>query len=229
MKKIFSLFLIFCVSIFSGCSLDDLKPNEIKKIEKHNKELAEEKEKEKEYRKKIDEGFELLFREKNYEKARATFMSAMAVNIQKASDDAKLFYYLGLTEYYLKNYSSSFQCFDKSIQLDDRDELTYEARGDLNFDLENWEEAVNDYSNAIKFHNATVNIFIESTYKSRGCAYANLGKFQDAINDFNFVVSHNKYDAETYFFLGKAYSDLGDMDNALKNFEQAKKLGYLKK
>ena len=228
MKKIFSLFLIFCVSIFSGCSLDDLKPNEIKKIEKHNKELAEEKENEKEYRKKIDEGFELLFREKNYEKARATFMSAMSVDIQKANNDAKLYYYLGLTEYYLKNYSSSFQCFDKSIQLDDKNGLTYEGRGDLNYDLENWTEAVNDYTQAIRW-SSDIPFGIDATYERRGDCYYNLGKFTEAKWDYGTVVDRNKYNAEAFFKLGMCYDKLGDMDNALKNFEQAKKLGYLKK
>ena len=222
------MILIFVLLIFSGCSFDNFKSDNTKKIEKQNKELAEEKEKGKEYRKKIDEGFELLFREENYEKARATFMSAMMIDIQKANNDAKLYYYIGLTEYYLKKYPDAFQSFDKSIQLDDRDGLTYRTRGDLNFDLENWEEAVNDYTQAIRW-SSSIPLGINSIYELRGDCYYHLEKFTEAKWDYGTVVDHDKYNARAFFKLGLCYDGLGDMDNALKNYEQAKKLGYFKK
>ena len=223
MKKFLFVTLIFVMTVFNACSFDDLKSDNIKKIENHNKKMAEEKENKKEYDEKIREGFKLLFEEKNYEKARATFMSAMMLR----DDDAKLYYYLGLTEYYLKKYSDAFWCFDKSIQIDDKDGLTYEARGDLNYNLENWQEAVNDYTQALKWSSSII-WGINGIYESRGDCYYNLGKFTEARWDYGTVVDHDKYNAKAFFKLGMCYDKLGDVDNALKNFEQAKKLGYFK-
>ena len=219
MKKLLLVFV--CISIiFGGCSFENLKPAEIKKIENYNKKIA----KEKEYEEKINEGRELLFKEKNYEKAKAVFVSASIIDFERSENDSKFYYYLGLTEYKLKKYSDAFWCFDKAIQISDRDSLIYEARGDLNFDLENWEDSIEDYSNVIKFNGGI--FYIADIYKRRGVAYLNLKQYEDAIKDFEFVVKRNKYDSETYFLLGKTYLDAGNTEESLKNFEQAKKLGY---
>lgn len=228
MKKILSAVLIFCLAIFSGCSFDSLKSDSTKKIEKQNKELAEEKEKKKEYKEKMDEGLKLLFEEKNYEKARSAFMSVMVIDIEKANSDSKLYYYLGLTEYYLGKYQDSFYCFDKSIQINDRDGLTYKSRGDLNYDLDNYEEAIADYTQSLK-NSSSIILGIYDIYERRGDCYYHLEKFTEAKWDYGMIVDHDKYNARAFFKLGLCYDKLGDMDNALKNYEQAKKLGFFKK
>ena len=176
-----------------------------------------------EYEKKINEGQDLLFKKGDYEKARAVLMSAIILK----QDDEKLYYYLGLANYYLKKYSESFQALDKSIQLNPNFDLAYEARGDLNYYLKNYEETINDYTQALKF-NSNIIVGVDEIYKRRGDCYYNLGKFTEAKLDYETVVNRNPYDSEAFFKLGMCYDRLGNSEEALKNIEQAKKLGYFK-
>lgn len=216
MKEVFMLSLIVILTIFSGCNFDKIKNNQ-----NLNKEAYTEKHTQKEYEEKISEAFKLIFEKKDYEKARFVLMDAMTLK----DDDERLYYYFGLSDYYLKRYSDAFWSFDKAIQLDSKYDLAYQARGDLNYDLENYEEAVADYTKALKIGVS----FPELTYMRRGDCYYHLGKYKEAKWDYGTVVDRDKYNAEAYFRLGMVYMDMGDEEQALKNIEKAKKLGYFKK
>ena len=216
MKKIFCITVCAISLLFSGCTFD-----KINNIANQNKKVSEEKVKKKEYDEKMSEAFDLIFRKKDYEKARSVLMDARILK----DDDETLYYYLGLSNYYLKKYPDAFRSFDKAIQLDPEYALAYENRGDLNYHLENYEEAAADYTKALKLGGT---MFSDRIYMRRGDCYYYLGKYDEAKLDYGIVASGDKYNAKAYFKLGATYAHLGNEEKALENIEKAKKLGYFK-
>lgn len=216
MKKIFCIAVCAISLLFSGCTFD-----KINNIANQNKKVSEEKVKKKEYDEKMSEAFKLLFLKKDYEKARSVLMSAMILK----DDDKNLYYYLGLSDHYLKRYSEAFRYFDKAIQLDPEYSMAYQARGDLNYNLENYEEAIADYTKALDFDRVMLS---ERIYMGRGDCYYHLGKYNEAKLDYGTLVNRDKYNAEAHFKLGATYAHLGNEEKALENIEKAKKLGYFK-
>lgn len=217
MKKVFCV--VFCAIslLFSGCTFD-----KINNIANQNKKISEEKAKQKEYREKISEADKLIFKE-DYEGAMTALKEAMFLNQDK---ETTLYNRLGFVYHRLKKYSDAFRAFDEAIQLDPKFSSAYENRGDLNYDLENYEEAAADYTKALKL-GVTI-MFSDRVYMRRGDCYYHLGKYDEAKLDYGIVASGDKYNAEAYFKLGATYAHLGNEEKALENIEKAKKLGYFK-
>ena len=64
-------------------------------------------------------------------------------------------------------------------------------------------------------------------YKERGNLYRLMGRIEKAIQNFNFVLKHDKNDAECYFLRSAAYAAEGSIDLAEKDAKEAQRLGYL--
>jgi tetratricopeptide (TPR) repeat protein len=128
--------------------------------------------------------------------------------------------------------------------------ITYVDQNDYNRAIEDYTQAINNYSNFIeayferglayiniKNYNAAItdyNRTIEidhrwaEAYFNRGLAFINIKDYNAAISDFSQVIGISQNWAEAYHNRGVAYQLKGDMSNANTDLAKARELGYNK-
>lgn len=92
----------------------------------------------------------------------------------------------------------------------------YNRQGDRYYDLEQYEEAVKSYTEAIQLQ-ANNSMF----YNSRGCAYDNLGEYNKAISDYNVAIAIGPLNAVFYYNRGHSYDKLEEYDKAISDYTRA--------
>lgn len=102
----------------------------------------------------------------------------------------------------------------------------YYGIGNYNLREKNYTYAIDNYSNAL-----TINRTGEALYY-RGRSYHMIGKNIDALNDLNEVISRNQDNddnkfAEIHQLRGAIKQSLDDIDGAMRDFDEAKRLRNL--
>jgi len=69
--------------------------------------------------------------------------------------------------------------YNKALELDPQHTSAYYNRGFLNFELEQYSQAIDDYNKVIEF-----NPYYAAAYYNRGVVYQALGKQKEADEDF---------------------------------------------
>ena len=92
----------------------------------------------------------------------------------------------------------------------------FNRQGDRYYDLEQYEEAVKSYTEAIQLQ-ANNSMF----YNSRGCAYDNLGEYNKAISDYNVAIAIGPLNAVFYYNRGHSYDKLEEYDKAISDYTRA--------
>lgn len=92
----------------------------------------------------------------------------------------------------------------------------FNRQGDRYYDLEQYEEAVKSYTEAIQLQ-ANNSMF----YNSRGCAYDNLGEYNKAISDYNVAIAIGPLNAVFYYNRGHSYDKLEEYDKAIFDYTRA--------
>ncbi len=94
-----------------------------------------------------------------------------------------------------KNYQTRKKLFicNLNIQIDQEDSGAYRNRGICYLELENFKQAVGDFSQAIKFNHNDV-----EAYLLRGKAYVKLGKTDLAVKDFQIAARDGNKEAQEY-------------------------------
>lgn len=92
----------------------------------------------------------------------------------------------------------------------------YNQLGIENFEAGAYEEAVKNYTRAIKMNPGPLNYYL-----NRGNARTKLQDFYGAISDFTFVLEYEPKNAKAHNFLGLAKYYLGDYKNAIEDFSKA--------
>lgn len=95
-------------------------------------------------------------------------------------------------------------------------EWTCMERGNIFTELELYDEAIMDYTRAIK-----LNPYDDSYYSLRGICYMKNSDFINAINDFNYAIKLNSRNNVTISNLGYAYLDLNEYEDAEKWFKRS--------
>ena len=109
---------------------------------------------------------------------------------------------------------------DKSTNLkeiDPTDALAYSNRGSAYAKLGQFQEAINDFDQAIKLDPTPLR------YNNRGLAHGQFGQFQEALNDFDQAIKLDPTSSR-YNNRGMAYGELGQVQEAINDFDQAIKL-----
>jgi len=125
----------------------------------------------------------------DYAEARSQFEKA--IKIRPSFKEA--FYGLGMMYGYQNEYGIAEVYLGKAVSID-QDYLTgWKWRGVVRAELEDWQGALDDYSEAI-----SLNPVDAALYLRRGNAYENLGEFNLAAADYRFAVQRNPDDPEAW-------------------------------
>jgi len=108
----------------------------------------------------------------------------------------------------------------KGVKLPEQTNLsdakTYYDRGNLYYDLKQWDLAIAEYTKAIE-----TNPNYAPSYNNRGIIYRKLKQWDLALNDYNKAIELNPNYAKVYNNRGNVYKDLNQFDLALANFDRA--------
>ena len=96
---------------------------------------------------------------------------------------------------------------------------TYYYRGNTKHDIGFYQNAISDYSKAIRLKPD----FVEA-YHNRGNTKAKLGQHFEAIADYNIAIRLDPDYADTYYLRGRAKGALGQYSNAIADFDTAIRL-----
>ena len=159
----------------------------------------------------LDRGINLSEQDE-FEAAIAAYTQA----IKLEPNNALAYYNRGLAFYHLQNQVAALADFNKTVELKPNSAIPYRKRGLVYLYLENYQAAIADFEQAAKITPDDPNVYL-------GKAAANLlqGKITEAIPDLDRAITLDYDFAIAYFLLGGAYSELGDRQAALQNYQQA--------
>ena len=116
------------------------------------------------------------------------------------------------------NFQNALISINEEIELGLKLPVTYYNRGYIQFQLKNWDGAIQDYSEAIR-----LNPIDAEYYNARGRTLFELEKLQEAIQDFSKAIQIDPEIEMTYLNRGICYSLEKEFDKALKDFLEYEK------
>ncbi|MGF2040360.1 MAG: tetratricopeptide repeat protein [Nostoc sp. CmiVER01] len=125
-------------------------------------------------------------------------------------------YQEGINKYDEGNYEGAIEDFNQAIELDPKNALAYNRRGDAYYRLGDYEQAQADSSQAILLNPQDANAYFD-----RGFALSELGKYKEAIADYTQAIKLNSKDAYAYYGRGLARTQLKDNKGAIGDFNKA--------
>lgn len=149
--------------------------------------------------------------ERKYAEAIAELNKAEAI----LPDSYRIYGLRGIALNRMKSYAAALSDFERAIKLNPSDFRAFVGRGDAYWKLGDYDKAIDSYDEAVRINPST-----EETFFSRGFFYVASGKnYVKAIEDLKKAIELNTPDMDgAYFNIGRAYYELKDYDNAIKNF-----------
>lgn len=119
----------------------------------------------------------------------------------------------------LKTFSSGYALWDDAVRKLPSERAmgsarTYSNRCAWNLRREAWQEGINDCTRAL-----SVNPSHKEAYQNRAWANRKLGNFAAALRDANTMINLYPKDPTTYIVRGRVYSEMGDIDLAIRDFQ----------
>lgn len=133
-----------------------------------------------------------------------------------------IYYELGVNFYLKKDYREALNYIEQAIKLNVVDAESYNIRGLINEKLDNNEDALNDYSMAIKL--SSQRISKSKYYYNRGYLYFSFGSYQNAILDFDKAIEINVTFKNAYRYREEIYRILSEQteDDAMADMYMEK-------
>jgi len=125
------------------------------------------------------------------------------------------YYDLGMKHYQEGRYRTSIDYFTQALLSNPANAELYYLRADAKAKLRKNDEAIDDYSKAIKLKPEM------KYFMGRGLAYLIILNFEGAIQDFDEAVKIDSTNSELYFNRGYSYSVLDNYDRALSDYSTA--------
>jgi tetratricopeptide (TPR) repeat protein len=125
------------------------------------------------------------------------------------------YYDVGMKHYEEGRYRTSIEYFSRALLSDPADPELYYFRASAKAKLEDNQEAIYDYTKAIKLKPQM------KYFMKRGLTYLTMYEVKRAINDFDEAVKFDTTNAEIYFNRGYSYSVLDNYEKALSDYSQA--------
>ena len=120
--------------------------------------------------------------------------------------------------YKQKKFDDALILSNKLLKKEKNIPFLFNLNGLINLSLENWENSVQVFQQAIDCDDK----FVEA-YNNLGIAYSHLGKEDKAIENYNKAIEIKKDYSNAYNNLATHYDDLGKYDQAVKNYVNALK------
>ena len=108
---------------------------------------------------------------------------------------------------------------DQRIKNEPGNPTPYIERGDARFLAHNFDDAVKDYTSALKLDDS-----LNEAYFGRGVALARAGWIEEGIEDLDVYINRNPNNSVAYTKRGVRHLWLGDEDRAKADFENALKI-----
>jgi len=124
-------------------------------------------------------------------------------------------YELGLESYYNGRYRTAVEYFTRAIWEDPVNAELYYWRGNAKAKLNLSEEAIKNYTTAIKLDPDM------KYYKNRGLMFIELKDYYNAISDFNEALLFDSTNSTLYFNRGYTQALSGNFEKAIKDYSKA--------
>ncbi|MCJ8281386.1 MAG: tetratricopeptide repeat protein [Rivularia sp. ALOHA_DT_140] len=152
---------------------------------------------------------------KEYQKAKDNYLQV----IFSKCDSVIVYYNLGVCSYNLKQANLAINYFSEAIEIDPNYPYSYIERAHINTRLENYQEAIEDYSFIIEgIYNQSLQAL---AYNYRGKIYKVLENYSHSIQDFTQAININPNYLDAYYNRGCCYFDLKDYFWAINDFTSA--------
>jgi len=129
------------------------------------------------------------------------------------------FMLLGDVCHKLKDWEQAITAYTRVIRLSDETKTLVEAynyRGIARFQLDKYEESLEDFNNAIR-----IDPNHAESYSNRGAVKDSHYEFEEAIADLNIALSLQPECAEAYNNRANARKDIGNYEGAMKDYDRA--------
>ncbi|MDZ8050393.1 MAG: tetratricopeptide repeat protein [Aulosira sp. ZfuVER01] len=136
--------------------------------------------------------------------------------IPKPSSDPKLLYLQGVEKYEAGKYQEAVNDFTQAIEINPRNALAYNRRGDAFYRLGDYQKSLSDSSKAIQLNPQDAN-----AYYDRGFSHYELGKYKEAIADYTKAIKLNAKNPYNYYGRGLVRAKLKDHQGAMADFGKA--------
>lgn len=138
-----------------------------------------------------------------------------------APNNDRAYFGLGLTYYFQGKFALALRSYQKAIEINPREPEYYNNMAAVLCKLGRWDDVIQYCKVALDNPAYSTPGF---AYYNMGCAYLNLGKPQDAAEFFKKSLIENPTYIEPHLQMGKALSQLGNFQGAIKSFKEAEHL-----
>ena len=153
-----------------------------------------------------------LFNKGDYTKVFDKFFEALKYN----EENDNVYYRLGVCNFYVKSFQDAVSHFKKAISIKPDSPMYYFSLGCAFDEIGNIRSTKENFANAVN---------LDSNFVKAQIAYAiSMTKemeYAQSIQQFNEVLKLVPNDADTCYNTAFAYEMIGDVDNAVKNYEKA--------
>ena len=160
----------------------------------------------------------------NYENAISDFKTAM--KLSPAMVSAKNYGNLANAYELLGNYQGAIENYSKAIEIRPNLGYVFHGRGWVNMEIGNFEEALDDYENAIKFFSKVeLRDMGSGFWHNFGWIKENLKDYKGALNEYNTGIKKDPTDSLLYANRANVKFELGDEEGACSDYKKSSKLG----
>jgi len=160
----------------------------------------------------------------NFESAISDFKTAM--KLSNAMFSAKNFGNLAYAYESLGNYQGAIENYSKAIEIRPNLGYIFHGRGWVNMEIENYEQALDDYENAIKFYSkGELRDMGAGFWNNFGFIKENLKDYKGALNEYNTGIKKDPTDSLLYANRANVKFELGDEEGACSDYKKSSKLG----
>ncbi len=124
-----------------------------------------------------------------------------------------------------KEYKKIIEDYTKALSINKENADTYNKRGLIEKGLKQYQEALQDFDNAVKFDKDNNKEY----YFNRGEIKIFLGQGKESISDFDKAIEIDPKYAQAYYYRAAQYQTIGQKAKAKADFKKAKELGYISK
>lgn len=157
----------------------------------------------------------------NYGKGNLGNIKKGILSRKKEKRKARKYIYLGYSYYKKGHFSKALSKFDRALQIDPESPEAYFWRGRTYIKTGQYGRAVADFKMAVKFNPAYA-----EAYDNMGWLYARGGKYDESINCLTRSIELKPDNGWAYYFRGRIYFKKGELRAALKDAEEACRLGF---